>query len=288
MKKILITGATGHFGKAVINHLLKTIPANQLVALVRDEQKAQDLKEKGVTISIGHYDDKASIEKAMTDVEKVLLVSGMDMNRFEQHRNVIDAAKKQGVKLLAYTGVTIRDLENSAIKGLMESHFQTEEYLKVSGLNYTFLRNSLYTEVIPMYVGEKVFETGVFFPAEGGKTSFVSRNELAEVAAKVLTNPGHENKTYELTGSKAYTFDEITHTLSDLSGKSLAYVSPEPTVFESQLKQFGVPEMGVMIAAGFAADIRNARFETVSMDLETLLGRKPSDLKQGLKNVFQL
>jgi NAD(P)H dehydrogenase (quinone) len=104
----------------------------------------------------------------------------------------------------------------------------------------------------------------------------------------VLTNPGHENKTYELTGSQAYDFNDITSALSNLSGKSLSYVSPDPTVFETQLKQFGVPEMGITIAAGFATDIRNGRFETVSNDLETLLGRKPSDLKQGLKQVYQL
>jgi NAD(P)H dehydrogenase (quinone) len=285
---ILVTGATGHFGNAVINHLLKNIPASEIAALVRNEAKATDLKAKGVDIRIGQYDDIASIEKAVQGIEKLLLVSGLDMNRGEQHENLINAAKKAGVKHIAYTSVTLKDWDTSSNKMLMDSHRQTEEYLKASGINYTLLQNTLYIEAIPNFVGQHVLENGIFLPAGTGKTPFALRDEMAEAAANVLLNDGHENKSYQITNTESYSFEEVAQSLSELSGKSVTYTSPEPKVFEEQLKKIGLNEVVIAISAGFAADIRNGDLDIVSSDLENLLGRKPTTLKEGLKQVFHL
>ncbi|PUZ29992.1 NAD(P)H dehydrogenase (quinone) [Chitinophaga costaii] len=285
---ILVTGASGHFGKTVIDHLLKTMPANEVVAYVRDEKKATALTAQGVQLRIGSYDEVAAIEKAVQGIDKILLVSGLDMHRFEQHARIITAARQAGVQQVIYTSAALNDFPTTANKLLMESHFQTEDFLKQSGLAYTLLRNSLYTEVIPGFVGDRVLETGIFYPAGDGKTSFASRNDMAEAAARVLLGTGHEQQTYHITGATAYSFGDIAQALSELSGKAVTYQNIDPATFESHLQQAGVPEIGVQITAGFAADIRAGQFSVVSPDLEKLLGRKPATLKEGLKAVYKL
>lgn len=285
---ILVTGATGHLGTATIEQLLKNTTAGNIVALAREENKAAHLKEKGIEVRIGDFDDIASLDNAMQGIEKVLLISTIDPHRIQQHKNVVDAAKKAGVKHIAYTGVSLNDLDSSATKMLMESHFQTEDHIKDSGLTYTFLRNSLYIDVIPMYVGEKVFETGILFPAGNGKVPYALRREMGEAAANVLLQSGHENKTYEITGGESSSFTDIARSLSKLSGKDIVYTDVETTAFSEQLKQGGVPEMIVSLITGFATDIKNGQFEMERNDLETLLGRKPASLKEGLKEVYNL
>lgn len=277
---ILVTGATGQLGGIVVENLLKTTPANEIAVLVRDENKAADLKAKGVEIRVGSYFDKASLTTALQGIDKLLLISSNDFNdRIGQHKNVVDAAKNAGVKHIFYTGVTMKDIETSPLKPLLADHYQTEDYIKESGLTYTFLQNSLYFEVVPMFVGAGVLETGIFFPAGEGKVAFAARQDLGEATATILTTKGHENKTYNLTGSEAYSFAEIASELSALTGKEVAYISPEPAAFEGMLKQFGLPEGIVVMSVLFAAGIKNDDFNLANNTLEQLLGRKTTDLK---------
>jgi NAD(P)H dehydrogenase (quinone) len=284
---ILVTGATGQLGSVVIENLLKTTPASEVAVLVRDENKATDLKAKGVEIRVGSYHDKASLATALQGIEKVLLISSNDFNdRLGQHKNVVDAAKNAGVKHIFYTGVTMKDIETSPLKPLLGDHYQTEDYIKESGLTYTFLQNSLYFEVVPMFVGAGVLETGIFFPAGDGKVAFAARQDLGEATAKILTTEGHENKTYNLTGSETYSFAEIAEELSNLTGKTVTYTSPEPAAFEGMLKQFGLPEGIVVMSVLFAAGIKNDDFSSPSDTLEQFLGRKTTDLKTFLKATY--
>lgn len=283
---ILVTGATGHLGKATISHLLKNTNAGRIAALARDEQKAAFLKEKGVEVRLGDFDDTASLDKAVQGVSKVLLISGADPNRLQQHKNLVDSAVKAGVKHIAYTGVSLHDVNSSALAGLMKSHFQTEDYIRENGLTYTFLRNSLYADIIPMYVGKNVFETGVVLPAGTGKVPFALRAEMGEAAANILLQEGHENKTYHITGRELYSFDDVTRELSALSGKSLTYTDPDPAAYEEMLTNSGVSGFLVSLISGFAADIRNKQYEIVSDDLQKLLGRKPAALDEALRVIY--
>lgn len=284
---ILVTGATGHLGSLVVENLLKEISANQIAVLVRDENKATDLKAKGVHIRVGSYQDKASLEAAFQGVDKLLLISSNDFNdRIGQHKNVVDAAKNAGVKHIFYTGVSLKDIENSPIKPLLGDHYETEDYIKASGLTYTFLQNSLYFEVIPMFVGANVLETGIYFSAGDGKVAFASRHDLGEATANILTTVGHENKTYNLTGSEAYSFADIANELSELSSKTITYVNPEADAFEAMLKQFGLPDGIVLMSVLFAAAIKNDDFNLPNNTLEQLLGRKTTDLKSFLKSTY--
>jgi NAD(P)H dehydrogenase (quinone) len=283
---ILVTGATGHLGTAVIEQLLKKTPANKIAALVRDESKAADLWEKGVKICIGNYDDAAPLEKAMLEIEKVLLIAGTDEeNRIRQHQNVVNAAKKAGVKFIGYTSRNLKD-RNTLTNKLMEGHFQTEDYIIESGLSYALFRNALYMDVIPQFVGEKVFETGISLPAGEGKVSYALRSEMGEAIANVLSTDNGDNKIYQFTGNEAYTFGDVATALSELSGKEVKYNPVEKSAFEAQMRQRGTPEPVIEKVAGFITDIKNGQEEEITSDLENQLGRKPATLEEGLKSFY--
>lgn len=284
---ILVTGATGHLGQAVIDQLLTLLPATEIAALVRNPNKAASLKAKGISIREGDYHNKAALLAAMQGVDKLLFISSSDFNdRPGQQRNVVDAAKEAGVKHIFYTSVSMNNAGNSAIGWLMADHFTTEEYIKASGLTYTFLQHGLYMEVLPMFLGQKVFETGVFFPAGEGKTALVSRLDLAEVAANVLTGSGHENKAYPLAGSRTYSFADIAQQLSAQSGKTVAYTDAPADVFENVLKGAGLPNHVVVMSTGFAAAMKNGDFDNAGDTLEQLLGRAPKTLSDFLKTAY--
>jgi NAD(P)H dehydrogenase (quinone) len=285
---ILVTGATGQLGTAVVNHLLKKTSANQVTAFVRDESKASALKEKGVDIRVGNYDDPASLDNAMQGIEKVLLIAGTDEeNRLRQHQNVVDAAKKAGVQCIAYTSRNLKD-PNTLANKLMNGHFQTEDCIKASGLNYILFRNVLYMDTIPQFVGAKVFDTGINLPTGNGRVPFALRSEMGEAIANVLLESDRGNRIYQLTGSESYSFEDVASALSDLSDKKVDYTSVEKSAFESQMKERGVPEMMIQRVVGFLTDIKNGQEAEVSPDLENLLGRSPASLQEGLKVLFNL
>ncbi len=285
---ILITGATGQLGAAVLQNLLKKIAADQIAAFVREASKASDLKERGVDIRVGHYDDTVSLDKAMRGIEKVLLIAGTDEdNRLRQHQNVVEAAKKAGVQCIAYTSRNLKD-KSTLTNKLMEGHFQTEDYMKESGVSSVIFRNVLYMDTIPRFVGEQVFERGIYLPTGQGKVAYALRSEMGEAIANWLLEGECKNRIYTLTGSESYSFDDVAATLTNLSGRKVAYVPAEKSAFETQMKERGAPEMMVQRVVGFLTDIKNGQEEEVSPDLEILLGRKPESLREGLKTLFNL
>ena len=284
---ILITGATGQLGTAVIKNLLKKTSANRIAAFVRDESKASALKGKGVNIRVGSYDDTASLHKAMQGIEKVLLIAGTDEERrLQQHQNVVDAANKVGVQCIAYTSRNLKDPSTLANK-LMKGHFQTEDYIKASVLNYAIFRNVLYMDTLPQFVGgERVFDTGINLPTGDGRVPFALRSEMGEAIANALLESGSSNRIYKLTGSKSYSFDDVATTLTELSGKKVAYTNADQSVFEMRMKDRGTPEIMVQRIVGFLTDIKNGQESKASPDLKNLLGRSPASLKEGLKVLF--
>ncbi len=229
---ILVTGATGQLGTAVIQQLLKKTSATQIAAFVRDAGKAADLKEKGIDIRVGNYDDTASLDTAVQGVNKVLLISSTDEgNRTQQHHNVIDAAKRVGVQSLAYTSRNLKNADTLA-NGLMKEHFQTEAYLKDSGLTYALFRNALYLDTVPQFVGgERVFAAGISVPAGDGKVAYALRSEQGEAIANALLESDSENKVYKLTGSDAWSFYDVADALTELSGKEVSYTPVDEATF---------------------------------------------------------
>lgn len=224
----------------------------------------------------------------MLDVDTVLLISTGDQgDRMQEHRNVIDAAVNVGVPNIAYTSRSLKDQSTLANK-LMIDHFETEDYIKESGLNYTIFRNALYMDVIPLFVGKQVFETGIFQPAGNGEVAFALRREMGEAIGNVLLNEECENKSYQFTGAESFSFYDVATALTELSGKEVNYTPVDIPAFETMMLGKKIPHAMVKKIIDFNTDIKNGQEAEVTNELEIKLGRKPASLKEGLKELFAL
>lgn len=287
---ILVTGATGNFGKSAIDFLLKKgISSTNIVALVRDEEKATDLKGKGVALRIGDYDNYNSLLNAFKGIEKLLFVSGSDVfNREAQHQNVVKAAKASGVKHIVYTSFQGKnETESSPLWLVAQSHLLTETWLKESGMDYTILKNTLYMDFVPAFLGDKVLETGVIYlPAGNGKVGAVLRSEMAEATANILTSSNHAGKTYRFTNQEAFSYQEIAQQLSEITGKTINYISPTAEEYAQTLTGYGVPADFIGLFSSFAVAQANGELEMVGSDLSQILGRKLTSVKTFLNQVY--
>ena len=282
---IAITGATGQLGRLVTLHLLKTVPAGQLVAIVRDPAKAADLAERGVIVRNADYGDRASLEAAFAGVERVLLVSSNEVGqRVPQHRNAIEAAKAAGVKLLAYTSVLHADRSSLV---LAKEHLETEQLLAASGVPHVLLRNGWYTE---NYTGSipAALANGAFIGSAGsGRISSASRQDYAEAAAAVLTGPGESGKIHELAGDSSYTLAELATEVSRQSGKPLPYHDLPEAEYEALLVKAGLPApFAELLASSDASAAGGALFDD-SRDLSKLIGRATTPLADTVKETLR-
>jgi NAD(P)H dehydrogenase (quinone) len=205
--KILIAGATGQIGRKTVEHLLKTIPANRIVVLARDAAKAENFATRGIEVRVGDYFDYGSLLKAYEGIGKVLLIGSHGFtDRFTQHYNAITAARQAGVEHVIYTSIMRKEGSGLIFPEITESDVFSEQTLKASGLAYTILFHPPFSEVLQFYYGFTPYEKGILLPEGSGKMSPVTRDELAEAQAVILATPGHENKTYLLSGSEAISF----------------------------------------------------------------------------------
>lgn len=237
---IAITGATGQLGHYVIESLMKTVPASQIVAIVRNPAKARALTAQGITVRQADYGDEAALTSALQGVEKLLLISSSEVGqRAPQHRNVINAAKAAGVKFIAYTSLLHAD---TSPLGLADEHIETEKMLADSGIVYTLLRNGWYTENY-LASAPAALEHGVFIGAAGdGKIASATRADYAAAAARVISEAGHEGKVYELAGDSARTLTQLAAELTKQSGKSVTYQNLSEADFAAALKSVGLPD----------------------------------------------
>jgi NAD(P)H dehydrogenase (quinone) len=287
MNKILVTGATGHLGTAVIETLLTKIPSNNISILTRNVEKQHEFFTKNFNAFLGNYDNVHSIEKAMQGVDTVLLIASGDQgDRMQEHRNVVDTAKKLGVKHIAYTSRCLKN-RNTLTNELMMDHFDTENYILESGLNHTFFRNILYMDSIPQFIGgNTALKNGIYLPAGDGKVSFALRSELGEAMANVLLNNKSENKIYNFTGDKSYSFYDIANALAELSGNVIQYTNLEISEYKKMMKQRNLPDEIINKIIDFITDIKHNQEADIYDDLEIQLGRKPTNLKNGLKVLY--
>lgn len=289
MNKILVTGATGQMGSVVIKTLLQKLQPNQINVISRNKEKVIEFQSKGFNAFEGDYNDIVALEKAMQGVDTVLLISSGDQgDRMQEHKNVIGTAKKSGVANIAYTSRAMRDRSSLANK-LMVEHFDTEDYIIASGLNYTLFRNILYMDAIPQFIGGNIaIEKGIFQPAGEGKVSFALRSEMSEAIANVLMNENCTNKIYHFTSNKTYSFYDIATALSELSGTEVKYTAIDENTFIEMMKQRNLPDFLIQKILAFITDIKHNQEADIYNDLEIALGRKPTTLKDGLKILFNL
>lgn len=273
---IVVTGASGHFGRLVIENVKGTA---EVVAAARTPAKVADL---GVDVREFDYDRPETLD--LTGADKVLLVSGTDVGeRVRQHGAVIDAAKRAGVGLLAYTSVLHADTTDLAIA---PEHKATEALVRDSGLPYTLLRNGWYHENYLDTIATAA-KTGEIVGAAGdGRIASAARADFAAAAAAVLTGEGHENRVYELSGDIAWSFPELAEQIAKLAGRPVEYRSLAPDAFRAMLVESGMPAE----AAGFVTLLeQNAAAGTLADtpgDLRALLGRPTTPIEDTIRQVL--
>ncbi|WES67939.1 SDR family oxidoreductase [Superficieibacter sp. HKU1] len=280
---IAITGATGHLGQLVINDLLKTVPASQLVAIVRNPAKADALQQQGVVVRQADYSDEAALTAALNGVEKLLLISSSEVGqRATQHQNVINAAVAAGVKFIAYTSLLHAD--NSPL-GLHVEHVATEKALAASGIPYALLRNGWYSENY-LASAPAALEHGVFIGAAGeGKIAAATRADYAAAAARVISEDDHAGKVYELAGDEAWTLSQLSAELSKQSGKKVAYQNLSEADFAAALKGVGLPAaLADMLADSDVGASKGGLFDD-SHTLSKLIGRPTTPLAESVKGI---
>ncbi|WP_447038024.1 SDR family oxidoreductase [Streptomyces sp. DSM 118878] len=269
---IVVTGATGHLGRLVIEGLLAAgVPAAEVVAAVRDKDRAADLAERGVELRIADYNAPETLSGVFAAGDRVLLISGSEVGqRVPQHRAVIDAAREAGVALLAYTGILGGP---EADFDLAAEHKVTEELILESGLPYTFLRNGWYHENYTENLAPVLAHGAVVGSAGEGRVASASRADYAAAAVAVLTGEGHEGKTYELSGDVAWSLREYAAEVARLSGKEISYADVSADEHLAVLTGAGLPEPLAAMLVDVDAAIGRGRLSATSGDLSRLIGR---------------
>ena len=226
MSKILVTGASGNIGNLTVRSLLKrNVPANQVSALVRDPAKAKDLAALGITLHQGDYSDPASLLTAFEGVDKVMLTSSQAFtDRKAAHANVIEAAVRAGVKHIVYMPIVRKPDSKFSITAVSEEDAFTEQKIIASGLAYTFVKHPPFLNTLPPFIGTKAVETGIRVPAGQGRVAPATREDLADAHAAVLTQEGHANKSYDLTGEPALSFADMAQALAKISGRDVPLI----------------------------------------------------------------
>jgi NAD(P)H dehydrogenase (quinone) len=280
---IAITGATGQLGQHVIESLLKTVPASQIVAIVRNPAKATTLSQQGITVRQADYSDEAALTTALQGIDKLLLISSSEVGqRAPQHRNVINAAQAAHVKFIAYTSLLHAD---TSPLGLADEHVATEKMLAESGIAYALLRNGWYTENY-LASAPAALEHGVFIGAAGeGTIASATRADYAAAAARVISEDGHAGKTYELAGDAGWTLSQLAAELAKQSGKKVVYQNLSEADFAAALKGVGLPAgLADMLADSDTGASKGGLFDD-SHTLSKLIGRPTTSLADSVKGI---
>ena len=278
---IAVTGATGHLGRLAIESLLERgVPAGQIVALARSPEKAKELADRGVQVRQADYSQPETLGPALQGVETLLLVSANELGqRQAQHRNVVDAARQAGVKLIAYTSILKADTSRMQLAG---EHLGTEELIRASGIPFVFLRNGWYWENYTENLGPALEHGALLGSAEDGRVSAAARADYAAAAAAVVTEPGHENRVYELGGDEALTLTELAGVIARESGKPVEYRDLPEEEYAGILASFGVPEPFARILADSDRGLARGELYTESDDLRRLIGRPTTTAREAV------
>jgi NAD(P)H dehydrogenase (quinone) len=267
---IVITGASGQLGRLVIEALLKKLPASEIVAAVRSPEKVSDLAARGVQIRHADYSQPATLDTAFKGADKLLLISSSEVGqRVPQHRAVIDAAKRAGVKLLAYTSLLHAD---TSPLGLAAEHQETEALLREAGLPHVLLRNGWYSENYAAGVPAALAHGVLLGSAGSGRIASAARANYAAAAATVLTLNDQAGRIYELAGDTAYTLTELAAEISAQSGKEIAYKDLPEADYKAILLGAGLPEgLAALLADSDTGASKGGLFDD-SHQLSQLIG----------------
>ena len=277
---IVVTGATGQLGRLVVEQLLEKVPAAEIVAAVRDPQKAQPFARLGLVVRQADYSQPESLKAAFAGAQKVLLISSNELGkRVRQHQAVTDAARSVGVKLLAYTSILKADTSTLL---LATEHRATEAYIRASGVPYTFLRNGFYTENRSAALAAAVEHGVLLGAAKEGRFATAARADYAAAAVAVLTGEGHANNVYELGGQASYTLAELAAEAALQSTKDIVYKDLPQADYARILGGFGLPEELANAVADADGGASRGELDTRSHALSSLIGRATTPMQQSV------
>lgn len=282
--KYAITGSTGRFGQTVIKTLLETVPAQDIIALARDTDKAAAILPDGIEIRPGAYEDSARLSDSLQGVNRLLLISsqpGAKLPRAEQHQNVIDAAVEAGVRYIAYT--SFPHAETSTAE-LAADHKYTEEAIRKSGLEFSFLRNNWYLENDFNVIEAGAKGQPVVYSADQGRVGWTLEADYAEAAAKVLINEDAK-AVYEFSGD-AVTYAQLAQAVKDATGKDFPVENVSDDAYTQGLKKAGLDPNVAILLTGFQQMIREGNLEGDSADITAVLGRPLVSLKDAVASLL--
>lgn len=284
-EKLFVTGANGALGRLVIQALRRHVPADRIVAGVRDPAKAGDLAATGIEIRHADYDRPETLRAAFDGIDRLLLISSSAVGqRVSQHRAVIDAASAAGITFLAYTSLLHGEASPLPLKA---EHVETEAALRAAGLPVAILRNGWYLENYDGFVAPALAHGTQFGAAGEGRIAAAARADYAEAAARLLAEgDAHAGKIYELAGDSAFTMREWSAALSAVSGKPVAYQDLPPAEYQALLIKIGLPEpVAALLATSDAGAAQGGLFDD-SHTLSQLIGRPTTPLAAALSKAM--
>lgn len=273
---IVVTGATGQLGRLVIQALLKTQPASEIVAAVRSPEKAADLAALGVQVRRADYNEPAALDAAFEGADKLLLISSSEIGRRAvQHRAAIEAAKRSGIELIGYTSVLRAD---TTPLGLAAEHRETEAALRASAVPFVLLRNGWYTENYTHSLASALEHGAILGCAGNGRIASAARADYAQAAAIVMTRDAQAGRVYELAGDTAYTLADLAAEVTRQSGKKVEYRNLSEPEYEEALIEVGLPEAVADLLSDSDTAASNGALFDDGHQLSALLGRPTTPL----------
>ncbi|MGA9882441.1 MAG: SDR family oxidoreductase [Candidatus Acidiferrales bacterium] len=292
---ILVTGASGSFGRQVAELLLHKVSAPELILVTRNPAALAPFAERGAQVRAGDFDNPETLSRAFAGAEKMLLIStlAVGQRRQRQHRAAIDAAEAAGVKHIVYTSSVGIHPRNPSFA--VADHLLTEDWLRRSGMDFTILRDSQYAEVITTMLAPMALQTGQWVMSTGeGGMAFVSKQDCVASAVAALTTPGHEGAIYEITGPALYTFREAAALTAEIGGRPVEYLSvshEEKLAFfdaagipreyvEGETNSDGTGVWGSEEMVSYERAIRQGYFSICSQHVQLLTGRPARSLRE--------
>lgn len=285
---IVVTGANGNLGRKIVEELLGRIPAEEIGVSVRDANKAQDLKERGVRVRQGNFDDSESLLHAFEQASQVLIVSSNALEGEEavrQHQIAVETAKKAGVGRVLYTS----HMGSSATSYFppMLTNAATEEILKTSGMAFTSLRCGFFASSALLMISDAL-KTGELIVPESGPIAWTTHSDLAAVTAVILTEGKLDGITPPLTASEAIDMEGIASIASKILDRPLRHIVVSDEEYRKRLISHGMPEPIVNLLTGIFQASRQGDFSRIDPALENLIGRPPIHFQDFLKeSIFQ-
>lgn len=292
MTRIAMTGASGRYGRLATDKLIAQGRARDLILITRTPAKLADRAQAGCEVRYGDFDKPETLQAAMSGAGKLLLISGTRVGaRVRQHKAAIDAAAAAGVGHIVYTSFVNVEPANPAIVTI--DHRETEYLIKASGVPYTFLRDAHYADAMILNAGPGFIASGVWLTStEGAREAMVWREDCVDCAVAVLTQEGHENKAYPITGPNRESFAEVAAMLREITGHPVKLVETDDAAMYAHFDSLGIPREPVddQTVAGipwnsddmvsFERSIREGFLDVCTDDVRRLTGRTARSVRE--------